>query len=56
MACQDILARAWGAGVALLAANIFIACTPLQVVTHRVSTNEASAPAGHYHSTTFTGT
>jgi polyisoprenoid-binding protein YceI len=41
-------ARAWAASVALLAATIFIACTPLQVVTHRVSTNEASAPAGHY--------
>lgn len=38
-------ALAWAAGVALLAAAIFVPCTPLQVVTHRVSTNEASAPA-----------
>lgn len=37
--------RAWMAGAALLGV---MACTPLQVVTHHVSTSEASVPAGHY--------
>lgn len=27
---------------------VLMACTPLQVVTHRVSSNEASVPAGRY--------
>lgn len=31
-----------------LAAAALIACTPLQVVTHRVSSNEASVPPGRY--------
>ncbi|SAL78173.1 YceI like family protein [Caballeronia terrestris] len=38
-------ARVWMAGAALLAV---VGCTPLQVVTHRVSANETSVPAGRY--------
>ncbi|SAK84763.1 YceI like family protein [Caballeronia arationis] len=38
-------ARVWAACGALLA---LMACTPLQVVTHRVSPSEASVPAGRY--------
>jgi polyisoprenoid-binding protein YceI len=34
--------------IAFLAANALMACTPLQVVTHRVSSNEASVPPGRY--------
>ncbi|SAK77279.1 YceI like family protein [Caballeronia catudaia] len=34
--------------IAFLAASALMACTPLQVVTHRVSTNEASVPPGRY--------
>ncbi|SAL61646.1 YceI like family protein [Caballeronia arvi] len=34
--------------IAFLAAGALMACTPLQVVTHRVSANEASVPPGRY--------
>lgn len=33
---------------ALAAACLLLACTPLRVVTHSVSSAEASVPAGHY--------
>lgn len=33
---------------ALTAACLLLACTPLRVVTHSVSTAETSVPAGHY--------
>lgn len=38
-------ARAWAACGTLL---VSMACTPLQVMTHRVSPSEASVPAGRY--------
>ncbi|BBP99401.1 polyisoprenoid-binding protein [Burkholderia sp. SFA1] len=34
--------------IAFLTATALMACTPLQVVTHRVSPNEASVPPGRY--------
>ncbi|SAK68459.1 YceI like family protein [Caballeronia fortuita] len=40
--------KAYKRFVPFLAASALIACTPLQVVTHRVSSSESSVPPGRY--------